>query len=397
MQLEAYSNAQKGETGRQVATRICASAKAWVAGGRPDLALVFISSHFVEDYEDILADLMGKLDPGYLVGCSGHGIIGAGREFEDQPVISLLLLRHPDLKITVHRAQQEQIEESTGPGFWQMETDVEPEKPRGIILLADPFTVAIDKLVHEVSEAYPEAPMIGGLASGDMSQRATHLFEGAHVHQEGALLIFLEGPIRVKTVVSQGCKPIGEPRIITRAERNIIYEIANQPALRVLNETVAALDPDEKKRAQRNIFAGLVVNEYIEEFHRGDFLVRNLIGADQETGSLALGALVRAGQTIQFQMRDAKAAREDMIELLTRARAQLKGSQVKAGMLCSCNGRGEGLFGKPDHDPATVAEILGNFPVAGFFCNGEIGPIGQRAFVHGYTCAAGLILDESTD
>lgn len=393
MGLEAFSLVQEGRTTEQIAARICDAASAWLKGGRPSLALVFASAHFAPEYEGLLKDLKTTLKPAHLVGCSGRGVIGTGREFEDRPIVSVLLLRHPSLRVTVCHVRQNQIEESNGPGFWHLETDMNAGQPEGILLLGDPFTVAIEKLARGLNEAYPQIPIVGGLASGSSDEQVTHLFQDATVHAEGALLVFIEGAVRLETVVSQGCKPIGEPMIVTRSEGNLIQEIAGRPAVQVLNEVVAALPPQERKRVHHNLFAGLAVNEYVEEFRRGDFLIRNLVGADHETGALAVAAPARTGQTIQFQMRDAEAAREDMVDLLRQAQQRFKGRPVRAGLLCSCNGRGEGLFGGPNHDPAAVENILGAFPVAGFFCNGEIGPIGARVFVHGYTCAMGLFLD----
>jgi small ligand-binding sensory domain FIST len=393
--MEAYSDVQHGDKGgEQAAARLCSAAREWSSKGSPEFALLFASTHFADEFAGILDDLVESIKPKTLVGCSGYGTIGVEREYENQPTLSLLLLRAPGLKVTSCFVREAQIEESTGPGFWHIETDVGPEQPQGILLFADPFSVSIEKLVHELNEAYPNVPIIGGLAAGRVDEKRTYLFEGAKVHKDGALIVFLEGSIRVETVVSQGCEPIGEPLIVTKAERNVIYEIANQPALKALNDAIASLDSKEKLRAHKNIFAGIAMNEYLAEFHRGDFLVRNLLGADQSTGALAVGARLRAGQTIQFQMRDAKAARIEMYQLLTQTKKRFQGKTIHAGLICSCSGRGEGLFGVPDQDPSALAQILGKFPVTGFFCNGEIGPVGSRVFVHGYTCAMALFLNK---
>jgi small ligand-binding sensory domain FIST len=178
-------------------------------------------------------------------------------------------------------------------------------------------------------------------------------------------------------------------------DRNLIYQIGNRPAYEVLLDTFNSLPPEEQKKAQRNLFIGLVTDEYREEFHRGDFLVRNLLGADPKSGIIAVGALPRAGQTVQFQRRDAAAAREDMLALLTRVRAELAGRTVLGGCLCCCNGRGQNLFGTPDHDAACVQELLGPLALSGFFCNGEIGPVGGQNFLHGYTASLALFVAKS--
>ena len=191
-------------------------------------------------------------------------------------------------------------------------------------------------------------------------------------------------------MISQGCTPIGETWTLTKVEQNIIHEIGNRPAYQVLAETFNQLSEEDQKRARGNIFIGLVVNEYLDDFGRGDFLIRNLIGADAKSGSIAVAALPRLGQTVQFQRRSADAANEDMKQLLARAKEQLRGGTIYGGCLCSCNGRGRGLFGEPNHDAHMVQQRFGPFGLAGFFCNGEIGPVGEKNFLHGYTASLAL-------
>jgi small ligand-binding sensory domain FIST len=207
--------------------------------------------------------------------------------------------------------------------------------------------------------------------------------------------ISIAGDVTLESVISQGCTPIGETWTITRADQNFIYEIANRPAYAVLAETFAKLAPDEQKKAQGNLFIGLVVNEYLDDFKRGDFLIRNLIGADAASGVLAVGAFPRPGQTIQFQRRDAAAANEDMMALLNRAHEQLKDRTVYGGCLCSCNGRGSHLFGYPSHDAGMVQRRLGPVALTGFFCNGEIGPVGAKNFLHGWTASLALFVKKA--
>jgi small ligand-binding sensory domain FIST len=212
------------------------------------------------------------------------------------------------------------------------------------------------------------------------------------VHEQGGVAVGIGGKIKLQGVTSQGCTPIGETWTLTRVHQNIIHEIGNRPAYQVLAETFNQLSPEDQLNARGNLFIGLVVNEYLEEFHRGDFLIRNLMSADPATGSIQVGALPRLGQTVQFQRRSAAAAHEDLETLLDRAAAGLVSSQVYGAVLCSCNGRGKHLFGRPDHDAAAVQHRLGSAGVAGFFCNGEIGPVGDKNFLHGYTASLALLV-----
>jgi len=205
-------------------------------------------------------------------------------------------------------------------------------------------------------------------------------------------VLSVAGDVGLTGVTSQGCTPIGDTWTLTRVEQNVIREIGNRPAYEVLSETFNQLSAEDQQTARGNLFLGLVVNEYLEDFHRGDFLIRNLVGADPRSGSLVVAATPRLGQTVQFQRRSAAAATEDLTELLGRAKARLKNQTVYGACLCSCNGRGQSLFQKPNHDAQMIQEHLGPMGLAGFFCNGEIGPVGEKNFLHGYTASLALFV-----
>ncbi|HEY6167386.1 MAG TPA: FIST C-terminal domain-containing protein, partial [Verrucomicrobiae bacterium] len=244
------------------------------------------------------------------------------------------------------------------------------------------------------NEAYAPLPIVGGLASGNFNEQLTQVYLNGEVFTEGGVALAVGGAVAIEGVISQGCTPIGDTWTLTKVDRNLIHQIANRPAYEVLVDTFNSLPAEEQKKAQQNLFIGLVTNEYLEEFHRGDFLVRNLVGADPKSGIIAVGALPRAGQTIQFQRRDAAAAREDMEALLARAKKQLAGRTIYGACLCCCNGRGERLFGEPSHDARCTQTILGPLGLSGFFCNGEIGPVGERNFLHGYTASLALFVSK---
>jgi small ligand-binding sensory domain FIST len=209
---------------------------------------------------------------------------------------------------------------------------------------------------------------------------------------QGALVVGLGGATTVRPVVSQGCEPIGDVWTITDAAGHVVKGIAGRPAYEVLVDTVQALDADRRERVNGNLLVGLAMDEYRDEFRRGDFLIRQLIGVDPNTGAIAVAAQVHVGQTLQFQIRDARAADEELRHMLdvVRGDAAAKPSS-SAALLFACNGRGAGLFGATDHDARTVNEILGPVPLAGLFCNGEIGPVGAKTFIHGFTASLALI------
>ena len=215
---------------------------------------------------------------------------------------------------------------------------------------------------------------------------ATACVLNEQILDNGAVGVFVDRGVEVRTLVSQGCRPIGKPYVVTRAERNFVEELGGQPALERLQEIAAAASEEDRELLRGGLHVGLVVDEHKAEFERGDFLVRNLLGADRESGALAVGDRVNVGQTVQFHVRDAAAADEDLRELLG-------GVDADAALLFTCNGRGRHLFGTPDHDAGLVEQMLGPIPVAGCFCAGEIGPVGGRNFLHGFTASLALFGD----
>jgi small ligand-binding sensory domain FIST len=327
-----------------------------------------------------------------LAGCSSTGLIAGGQEIEDDAGLVLGLDALPGAELSARHFSPAQVEGTSGPGSWPAVMGIRPEQTNGWLVFADPFNMDADSWLKGWNEAYPGLPVLGGLASGNPADQRTQLYLNGEVSEAGGVAISFGGGVGIASVISQGCTPIGETWTITKAEQNIIHQIGNRPAYQVLLETFNNLSAEEQSKARGNLFIGLVVNEYLEEFHRGDFLIRNLIGADPKSGSIAVGALPRAGQTLQFQRRDARAATEDMTVLLDRTHRELQSATLYGGCLCSCNGRGHRLFGYRNHDANLVQSQLGPLGLTGFFCNGEIGPVGDRNFLHGYTASLALFL-----
>ncbi len=352
--------------------------------------LVFMAPKFFPYARQVLEILRVHARIPLLAGCSSQSLIVGSYELEENAGLALGLYAMPGAELKGFHFTQEQVEEANGPGYWRLETGLEPEQTNGWLVFIDPFHLESESWIKSWNEAYAPLPILGGLASSDGTERATQVYLNGEVFEEGGVAISFGGEVTLAGVTSQGCTPIGDTWTLTRVDRNIIHEIGNRPAYQVLAETFGKLTPEEQKTARGNLFIGLVINEYLEEFHRGDFLIRNLLGADPRSGSIAVGALPRQGQTVQFQRRSAAAATEDMDELLTRAKAKLGAATIYGGCLCSCNGRGQGLFGRPNHDAQMVQQRLGPLGLAGFFCNGEIGPVGQKSFLHGYTASLAL-------
>jgi small ligand-binding sensory domain FIST len=358
---------------------------------RVSLGLVFMTPRFFAHAEAILEILRLHGQIPLLVGCSSGALIAGGSEIEENAGIVLALYALPGAALQAHYFDQEQIEQGDAE-FWPVHTGISREQSNGWLVFADPFHLDAESWMSSWNAAYAPVPVLGGLASGDHREHRSQVYLNGQVFEEGGVALNVSGDVKLVGIISQGCTPIGDTWTLTKVEQNIIHQIGNRNAYEVLVETVNALTPEEQLKARGNLFIGLVVNEYADEFHRGDFLVRNLLGGDPNSGVLAVGALPRAGQTIQFQRRDAAAANEDMTALLDQAKAELGGKTVFGACLCSCNGRGSNLFGKPDHDAASVQRKLGPLGLAGFFCNGEIGPVGQKSFLHGFTASLALFV-----
>jgi small ligand-binding sensory domain FIST len=354
--------------------------------------LVFMTPKFFPQAKQILEILRVHARIPLLAGCSSTALVVGHDEIEDNAGVVLALYALPDAKFEGFYFTQAQVEESNGGAYWHAETGVEPPRTNGWLAFIDPFHLDSESWLRGWNEAYPSLPVYGGLASGVFADQTTQVYLNGDVYEEGGVAISVGGGVGLAGVISQGCTPIGETWTLTRVEQNLIHRIANRPAYEVLSETVGQLSAEDQRKVRGNLFIGLVVNEYLEDFHRGDFLVRNLIGGDPQTGVLAVGAMPRAGQTMQFQRRDAAAATEDMSELLARTQIQLGGTTVYGGCLCCCNGRGKHLFGKSGHDAQLVQKQFGEIGLAGFFCNGEIGPVGEKNFLHGYTASLALFV-----
>jgi small ligand-binding sensory domain FIST len=374
-----------GDLARQITAQLGES--------RSDLAVLFAHPKFVPQIAGLTKATQQAVGASHLIGCTGSGIIGTDQEFEQKPAVSLLVGELPGVTITPFYLTEKDLEESTGSNYWHFQLELEPSATPNFMVFVDPFTTRAMQLIDALGEAYPQAPMIGGLASGAQQPGENRLFLDGKVYDEGAVGVSLAGKIVLRTVVSQGCRPIGEPLTVTRAERNIVLELGGRPPMKVLQEMLPKLPARDQKLARTALFLGRVINEYQDEFNRGDFLIRNLIGSDPKSGALAVGDWMKTGQTVQFQVRDGETADEDLRHLLTEEKRELGGTQPRGALLFSCLGRGEGMYGAADHDIKAVQENFGPVPAAGFFCNGEIGPIGQRTFIHGFTSVLGLFTE----
>ncbi|MEQ1862278.1 MAG: FIST N-terminal domain-containing protein [Chthoniobacteraceae bacterium] len=382
----AVSRLHAGPFSEKAVTDLAHDALAEI-GGKVTCGFVFVSSGYAPNLRDFLELIQLHAHVPMLAGCSGSGLLGAGREEESAEGFTLLLLHLPQTQVHAVRLPAVGEHDELTPGAMRALASRGGAECAEWIVVANPFSLAVEPWLDAWNTAFPGVPAIGGLASGGQRGDTAFVFLDREL-VEGGVAIGFSGGVKVHALVSQGCRPVGEPFTITGAEGHLVTSLGSRPAFEALDATFGSLPPEDKALAQGNLFVGLAMSEYIEEFKTGDFLVRNLIGGDPQAGVLAVGALPRVGQTLQFQLRDRASADAEMRHLLADAKA--KGAQPFASLVFSCAGRGRHLFGEPHHDARVLAEILGEHASAGFFCNGEIGPVAARNFIHGYTAALAL-------
>ncbi len=357
-----------------------------VTPGMVDLVLLFVTAHFRDDLDDVLERVASTFPGAVILGCTAEGTIGSDRELERVASMSLLAASMPDVSVRPFKINQAQLERVTDSSGWERIVGVAPESSPTFIVLADPFRFAIQRFVDQINEFYPGTPLMGGVASAGVMPEQNRLVLNGELHREGLVGIALTGALSVTTVVSQGCRPIGRPFVVTKCERNLVTELGGKPALQGLHDVLANLGEQDKRLVRQSLFLGRVIDEYKERFTPGDFLIHNIIGVDRESGAMALAGHVRVGGTVQFHVRDAVTADQDLRAML----APHVDIDVCGAMLFGCNGRGTHMWSEPGHDVDVLHELLGDVPVAGFFCGGEIGPIGGKNFVHGFTASIGL-------
>ena len=365
--------------------------KSCVGDADLDLAVAFISPHYEDSY-DRVADLMAEsLGAKHVFGCSGGGVIGNGIEIEQRPGISVTAAVLPNVDIRPAHLQVDGLPDlDASPDKWVDLFGVAPDRDPHFVMLADPYSFPVQNLLMGMDYAYPRATKIGGLASGASRQGGNALFLDGEVLRNGAIGLALDGNITVDTVVAQGCRPIGQPMRISKSERNMLLELDDVPPMEVLRNLLQTLPDRDQDLIRHSLFLGVVMDELIDNPVQGDFLIRNVVGMDQSTGGLAIGEMLKEGQLVQFHLRDAETSSDDLQAVLSRYADEHRENDIPGALLFSCLGRGEYLYGKPNHDTDLFRDKLGDVPLGGFFCNGEIGQVSGTTFLHGYTSSFGL-------
>lgn len=357
-------------------------------GASPDFLCGFLSAHFRDSYEEFPERLRARFAPRAMLGCSAAGVIGGGREVEQQPAISITAALLPEVTITRFHVETEQLPTpDDGPGAWWQLLGVQAQPTPHFLILSDPHTCDPTRLLEGLDYAYVESAKVGGLASDGVGNI---LFLDDAVHRSGTVGVALSGNVVVDPIVAQGCRPIGQRHVITRCRQNLLLELDGRKPTDVLAEIYLGLSSADQSLLQHSLHLGVASTGLVEDSQPRDYLIRNVLGADPRHGALAIGASLRPGQSVRFHLRDSQTADDDLSQTLSRYQARDAQTSPAGALLFSCTGRGEHLYGHPNHDSNAFRDRLQGVPLGGFFCAGEIGPIGSSTHLMGYTSSFGV-------
>jgi small ligand-binding sensory domain FIST len=364
---------------------------------RVDLACLLLSTHYINEsfppaasaLAELTGELVERLGTTNLIGCTAESVVANQYELERQPALSLWLASFDQCRIDTFPLEFRP--QGSDAGFLGWPERLLEHWPIGaaLIVLGDPFSFPLDVFLNRVNEDRPGVPVYGGMASGASRPGMSQLICGSGVFNQGVVVACISGDFKLRSIVSQGCRPIGSPMVVTRAEGNRILQLGGKPALEQLKSIFATLPVREQQMVNRGLHLGRAISEYRDRFQMGDFVIRNVIGIDAESGGIAIADMVRTGQTVQFQIRDGETADIEFRQMLNRVAAT---ARPQAGLLFTCNGRGTRLFSQKHHDAGLIRETLGAIPIAGLFAAGEAGPVAGTNFLHGFT--ASLVLFE---
>ncbi|MEC4678663.1 MAG: FIST N-terminal domain-containing protein [Nitrospirota bacterium] len=364
--------------------------------GEFDFGILFLSCIDHDAVQEIAAGLRENIAISHLVVGTCSGVIASDLEIEDAPGGSLLLAKCPGVRVSPFYLDQTELKQMQGSADWHRFFDIFPNENPIFFLFPDPFLFDLQSCIRGLNIAYPGCPVAGGLASGAQQPQGNTLILNEDVYDQGLVGIALTGDIIADTVVSQGCRPVGETFVVTKADQNVIYEVGGRSFLEVLQEVVGQADAQDQKLFHQAILIGIAMDEGKDGYQRGDFLIRGLMRLDQKTGAGSIGDDIHPGQSIRFQVRDAGAAIEDLDRLLALQEERRPQQKPVGALVFSCTGRGAGLFSCKNHDIMAIQKHLGPVPASGFFCAGEIGQIGSRSFLHGFTNSMLLFYDKSS-
>ena len=372
---------------RAAATEVAASLAATLRDTPVDLVVAFLGAHHVRAADAVAAELKARLDPACLIGVSAHGVISSEHEVESGLALTVIAARLPGVGLHPFILTNEMWAEAADDPLAFTRAAPGVAGAELVMLFADPFSLDIDRVLAAFNRHAPGLRVVGGMASAGGRPGSNVLILNDWAAPAGGVALALKGALRADVVVSQGCRPVGPPLEVTRADGNVVIEIDGQPALERVEQVLRSLSPVERERLARGLYIGRPARRGAEG--RGDYLIRNLLGADRERGVIAIGDRVAEREKLRIHVRDAGTAQEDLELLLSPQAFDVPAS---GALVFACNGRGRGLYGRPDGDISILRAALGEaLPAAGMFCAGEIGPVGERNFVHGHTACIAVV------
>lgn len=361
-------------------------------GGAATFALVFCSSECVAEAQELMEIIQIYAHVPTIIGCTGTGLIAGSSEIENDLGVTVALYRFPDTQAHARHIPARCLIDNEDPARIRKHLPSDSIDINAWLLFASSESIGNESWLKVWDEATEGRVTVGGFGSSTTENPTTALFINGKIYDEGAVALGLQGDVTIEPLLSQGCRPIGSPWIVTEADYNIIHKIGNRPILEVLRDTLEDMPQDEQALAHGNVFIGLVMDEYKQSFGTGDFLVRNLAAIDPKSGAVAIATPLRVGQNLQFQIRDPHTAAVDFEQMLKAKSQDLKQREVYGACLCDCIGRGTSLYGVPDQDVKTIQDALPELPIAGLFCNGEFAPVKERTLLHGYAASLGLFV-----
>jgi len=356
------------------------AARTPLGGLSPDLACVFVCGSEPDQVEEALQRAAGVLRARTVIGCSASGVIGAAQGIEATSAVSVWAAVLPGVRVRAFHL--EVIRTSGGMAILGLPEGEDADEVA--VVLADPYSFPADGFVEQANDAVG-LPLVGGLATGNRGAGSTRLLIDGRVVDRGAVGVVLGGPVGAQAMVSQGCRPVGPSMTVTAAEGNLLLELAGVPAITKLEQVISSLSSNDQALATAGLQVGIAMDEYVEEHERGDFLVRGILGLDKTRGAIAIADVVQVGRTVRFQVRDAASADDDLRAMLGELRSGF--SAFEGALLFSCNGGGSNLFTSADHDVLAMRQGLATSGIAGFFAGGEIGPVGNRNHLHGFSAS----------
>jgi small ligand-binding sensory domain FIST len=370
-----------GEAVEQVAAQL--------GSRRPHVIFAFTTQAFAADHASLQARVRAEWDSALLFGCAASGVIGAGREVEEAGAVSITAAWLPNVRLVPTHLEAD----ATPPVYaeriaWQTALNLHGIPEPQFLIISDPFSFDAEDLVRGLDRAFPGSTKIGGLASGGRQAGENLLFLGERVHRSGAIVLALSGALQIDSIVAQGCRPIGEPMFVTNCHGNLLRELDGKIPREVLSDLYDRLNQRDQALLGRALFVGLALPGERPQIQAGEFLIRNVLGMDPQSGAIWVGAELEPNSIVQIHVRDALSSAQDLERALL---AFESGAKPAAALLFSCIGRGIGLYGSADHDSTALKRRLGELPIGGFFCNGEIGAVHGMTQVHGYTSAVAII------